>query len=104
MQWVTAIWSMAAAACLTLAGVHLLVWFKHPRTWGHLLFAVSATCAAVLAFLELGMMTAQTPEAFSRPLRFYPLPLSVMILSLVCFVRLHLRAGRSWLAWAIVAG
>src|SRR3954466_4274193 len=99
MEWVTVIWSMAAAACLTLAAMHLLVWFRQPRAWGHLLFFCSATSAAVLAFLELEMMHALTPDRFGRVLRAYPLPLTVMILSLVCFVRVYLRAGRAWLAW-----
>jgi hypothetical protein len=26
VSWVTVVWSMAAAACLTLAAMHLLVW------------------------------------------------------------------------------
>ena len=28
MSWVTVIWSMIAAACLTLAGMHLIIWLE----------------------------------------------------------------------------
>jgi hypothetical protein len=28
MNWVEIIWSMTAATCLTLAGVHALIWLK----------------------------------------------------------------------------
>ena len=28
MSWITVIWSMVASACLTLAAMHLFIWFK----------------------------------------------------------------------------
>jgi hypothetical protein len=38
MSWVTVIWSMIASACLTLAAVHLLVWWRRHEAWTHALF------------------------------------------------------------------
>ena len=49
------------------------------------------------------MMRAETPAQFATALRWLHVPVWVLILSLVGFVRLHLRAGRPWLAWTICA-
>ena len=38
MSWITIVWSMNAAACLTLAGIYLLVWCKQRENWVHLYF------------------------------------------------------------------
>ena len=100
MSWVTVVWSMVAAACLTLAGMHLLVWFMRRQAWGSLLFTVTAATTAALAFCELWMMQAGTAAEFGRAVRWMHVPVAVLIISLVVFVRLHLHAGRSWLAWA----
>ena len=47
------------------------------------------------------MMRAETPAQFATALRWLHVPVWVIILSFVGFVRLHLRAGRPWLAWTI---
>ena len=101
MSWVTIIWSMVASACLTLAAVNLLVWCKKRTEWANLIFSLSALGTAVFAGCELWMMRAQTPEEFGLALRWLHLPVWVLIVSLVGFVRLYLRAGRLWLAWTI---
>ena len=46
------------------------------------------------------MMRAETPVAFGTALRWGHAPIWVVFVSLVGFVQLYLRAGRSWLAWA----
>ena len=60
MSWVTLLWSMDSAFCFTLAGIYLLVWFKHQEAWEHLLFSCSALAAGVIAGLELTTMRAET--------------------------------------------
>jgi hypothetical protein len=50
----------------------------------------------------LALMRAETPEQFGLAVRWRHAPAWVIIVSLVGFVRLYLRAGRRWLAWAIV--
>ena len=102
MSWVTVIWSMGAGACLTLAAIHLVVWWNDPTTRANLIFAVMAAAVAAFAALELLMMQAETPEQWSTVVRWIHLPVWVIIASLVVFVRLYLRAGRLWLGWAIV--
>ena len=100
MSWVTIIWAMTASACLTLALVHLLVWWYRREARANLLFAVTAVATAVFAGFELWMMRAETPVTFGTALRWGHAPIWVMFVSLVGFVRLYLRAGRLWLAWA----
>jgi two-component system sensor kinase FixL len=101
MSWVTTLWAMMASACLTLALVHLLVWWRRREAQANLLFALTATATAMFAGCELWMMRAETPAAFGAAVRWAHVPAWVLILSLVGFVRLYLRAGRIWLAWTV---
>jgi len=99
MSWVTIIWAMIASACLTLALVHVLVWWHRREAPANLLFAVTAVATAVFAGFELWIMRAETPVAFGTAVRWGHAPIWVVFVSLVGFVRLYLRAGRLWLAW-----
>src|SRR5437762_2002865 len=102
MNWVTVIWSMGSGACLTLALIHVVVWWKDRAARANLIFAVMAVAVAVFAALELAMMRAQTPEEFGIAIRWVHVPVWIIIVSLVIFVRLYLKAGRPWLAWTVV--
>ena len=53
MSWITIVWSMNAASCLTLAAIYLVVWCKQREGWAHLLFSVTAVAAAAIAAFEL---------------------------------------------------
>jgi len=101
MSWITVIWSMNAAACLTLAAFYCAVWCKQRENWVHLLFSCSAVAAAAISAFELGMLSAQTVERYQALVRWIHLPTWVLTVSFVVFVRLYLRAGRRWLAWSI---
>jgi two-component system sensor kinase FixL len=101
MSWVTILWAMIASACLTLALVHLLVWWRRREVPANFLFALTAVATAAFAGCELWMMRAETPGAFGVAVRWAHVPASVLIVSLVGFVRLYLRAGRLWLAWTV---
>jgi len=101
MSWITVIWSINAGICLTLAGMQLVVWGKSRDAWANLLFAIAAAAGAAHALLELALMRAQTPAQFGVLLRDLHVPLFVLVVSLVWFVRLYLKAGRLWLAWLI---
>jgi two-component system, LuxR family, sensor kinase FixL len=102
MNWVTVIWSVGAGACLTLAVIHIVVWWKDRTQRANLVFSLMAVAVAVFAALELAMMRAETPEEWAVAVRWVHVPIWVIIASLVIFVRLYLRAGRPWLAWAVV--
>jgi PAS domain S-box-containing protein len=101
MNWVTVIWSMTAGICLTLAALHLLVWLRARDSWMNAVFSISALAAAACAGLELVLMHSQTPAQWGEVLRWTLLPSSVLVISLVWFIRLFLGAGRTWLAWLI---
>jgi two-component system, LuxR family, sensor kinase FixL len=102
MSWVTVIWSIGAGACLTLAFLQFIVWWKDRTAQANLAFSVMAIAVAIFAAFELALMRAQTLEQFGEIVRWLHVPLWVMIVSLVAFVRLYLRAGRRWLAWTVV--
>ncbi len=103
MSWVTILWSMAAAASLTLAAIYFLVWCKRRTMWADLLFTLTSLGVAAYAGCELSMMLAQTPAQFAAALRWLQVPTWVIVVSLAGFVRLHLHAGRRWLAWSVFA-
>ena len=99
MSWVTIIWSMIAAVCFTLAAIYLLVWRRNRAAWPNLLFCLTAVSTAAFAFCELRMMRAETPAEFATTLKWGQVPVWLLVVSLVGFVRLYMRAGRTWLAW-----
>jgi signal transduction histidine kinase len=101
VSWVTVVWSMVAAACLTLAIVQGLVWWRRREAWAHALFALSAVGTALLAGTELWTMHTETPDAIGRSLRWYFAAAWLISVALVGFVRRYLRAGRRWLAWTV---
>jgi PAS domain S-box-containing protein len=101
MNWITIVWSMNGAACLTLAAFYFAVWCKQRQNWVHLLFSCSAIAAAAISAFELGMMNAQSVERYQALVRWIHVPVWVLTLSFVAFVRLYLNAGRAWLAWSI---
>ncbi len=101
MSLVTIIWSMIASACLTLAAINVLVWFQNRKAWANLLFSLLATGTAVFAYFELRMMRAGTPAEFASVLKWGHIPVWLLIISLVWFVRLYLNAGQLWLAWLV---
>src|SRR5438094_3425021 len=101
MSWITIVWSMNAGACFVLAGVCFVVWCKQRESWPHLLFSCSAVAAGVIALIELTMLHANTVGQYTALLRWIHVPVWVLTLSFVAFVRLYLRAGRPWLAWSI---
>src|SRR6266516_6765802 len=101
MSWITVVWSMNGAACLTLAAFYFVVWCKQRENWVHLLFSCSAVAAAAIAGFELTMMHAETVARYQALVRWIHVPVWVLIVSFVIFVRLYLHAGRPWLAWSI---
>ncbi len=101
MNWITAVWSTNAAACLTLAGFYFVVWCKQRQNPIYLLFSCSAMAAAAISAFELWMLNSKTVEQYELLVRWIHVPTFVLTLSFVAFVRLYLRAGRAWLAWSI---
>jgi PAS domain S-box-containing protein len=97
MNWIDIVWPMMGAASLTLALIHLLIWFKQGHQTAHLMFAVTGISVGMLAIFELLMMTAPTAETYSVLLRWMHVPFALMMIGIVAFVRLHLQVGKLWL-------
>src|SRR5512132_1536418 len=95
MSWITVVWSMNAAACLTLAAFYGVLWCKQRDNRVHLLFSCSAVAAAAISAFELWMTNAGTVEQYQLLVRWIHLPTWVLIVSFVAFVRLYLHAGRA---------
>src|SRR6266513_4319520 len=98
MSWITVLLSINVGACLTLAVMYLAVWSRERKSWLYLIFSCIAAAAAFIAVFELQLIRAATSEEYGAILRWRALPVWVLVLSLVGFTRLYLRAGRSWMA------
>ncbi|MEC4747049.1 ATP-binding protein [Methylomicrobium sp. Wu6] len=99
MSWITVLWSMLASASLTFALLPLFIWAKGIQTWANLSFAVAAVAVAIITGLELMAMRTTSIEQMATILRWVHLPILVLWVAIVCFVRFYFDAGRSWLAW-----
>jgi two-component system, LuxR family, sensor kinase FixL len=103
MSLITVIWSMNASACLTLAGINLLIWYRDRKALACVFFSLMAIGTAAFAYCELRMMRAETPAEYATVLKLGHVTVWLIVVSLVGFVRLYLNAGRPWLAWTICA-
>ena len=92
MSWITVAWSMATAVCLTLLAIHLVIGVRQ-KSPAHLYFSLSALAAAVTAAFEFLLMASTVPQ-YASILRWAHLPIWILLVSLVLFVRAYLRAGR----------
>jgi two-component system, LuxR family, sensor kinase FixL len=101
MSWVTVIFSMIASACLTMALIYGFIWRQKPGAYLNLLFALTALGTAASAGCELAEMHAASPAQIAMAIRWEQVSVWVTLLALAGFVRLDLRAGRTWLLWTV---
>jgi len=101
MNWIPVIFSMTASAYLTTALTYTFIWWRQRDAWAYLLFALAALGAAALAACDMLQMLAKDAAQFSSGVRWEQLSLWALILPLMGFVRLYLRAGRMWLLWSV---
>jgi two-component system sensor kinase FixL len=102
MSWITVLWSMLISVSLTFALLHLFIWLKGLQPWANLSFAATAVAIAVITGMELMVMRAMPIEQMAIILRWVHLPLLVLWVAIICFVRCYFEAGRPWLAWMAV--
>ena len=101
MGLLTVIWSMNTGACLTLAAFFVAVGSKQRANRIYFLFSCGAVAAAAISAFELAMLNAATAQQYQVLLRWVQVPVWVLMLSFVAFVRAYLCAGRPWLARSI---
>jgi PAS domain S-box-containing protein len=100
MNWVVILWSIMAASSLTLAAIHLSVWFRLRGDYSHLLFSLLAASAAVFGAFELLLMQSTTAEGYATTLRWAQVPLSAVVVSMAGFVYFYFGPVLGWLALA----
>jgi two-component system, LuxR family, sensor kinase FixL len=101
MSWITVVWSMASAVCLTLAAIHFAIWLKRRREVAHLLFALSALGAAGRGFIELIMLKATTVAGYVAAVRLSYLPLTLLLIAMAWYTCKYFGVGRPILATVI---
>jgi formate hydrogenlyase transcriptional activator len=101
MSLITIIWSMSASACLTLAGINILVWFRNRPAWANLFFSLLSIGTAGWTLSELWMMRAASVAEFAIVLKWAHVWVCLIIVSLVGFTQSYLKTGRPWLAWTV---
>ena len=102
MSLVTTLWSMQAAAALTLAVLYAVVWSVDRRNLANLTVCVVAVAMAVAARAEVGMMHSATATQYAEWARLIYLPLFFALIGQLLFVHLFLGTGRVWLLWTII--
>src|SRR5262249_20161914 len=97
MSWVTAVWVLVASACLTLSVMHLMIGIRQ-RRGATLLFVMTSLAVVAIAGFELALMRSETPREFGVLVRWIHVPIWVIFVTTILFVRRELGAGRPWLA------
>ena len=103
MSWITIVWSMSIAACWTMALIHLAVWVRDRGAQAHLAYSIMSVAATGIAIGELAMMRAETVSDVATAIRWIHVPIFVLMMAVVAFVRLYLGTGRLWLGLAAIA-
>ncbi len=103
MSSVTIIWTMAATVCVTLGAIHLLLWCQNRDKIERLFFCAMSWLNAWMVFDELAAMKADSPEFYGWILRWNQVPVLLLFIAIAFFMRVHLRAGRWWLAGIAIA-
>jgi len=85
---------MAAAACFTLGGVHLVIWSKQSRQPVHLLFSLMAVAAGFVGLSELLLLHEETIAGYHQIIRWQHLPIFTLLTPMVWAVHLNFGTGR----------
>ncbi len=99
MSWITIVWPMMASSILTLALLHLVVWFKQKQQLAHLFFSIAALGVAVMSGIELIVMRSVSIPQVILLMRWLHIPMLVIWIAIICYVRYYFNAGRLLLAW-----
>jgi len=96
-------WVAGAGGGVALAFVDLSHWLRQRRVAAYVMFVLCSLSAAAIACFEWGMMSAETPERWAEWLRWVHLPLALLTISLVLFVRLQFSASRNGWTMPLIA-
>jgi len=102
MNGVTIVWALIGGVSLTLAFIHFPVWLRQRTTWNSAFLMSMALGTALLAFCELSMMMARTPDDYGHALRFAHVPVWITMVSMIGFMQVALKPRYRWLGWTVV--
>jgi PAS domain S-box-containing protein len=103
MSYITILWSGCAAAALLLALLHGLAWIYDRRAYANLAFAFAAFSLCGGAAIELAALRADTAEHWGQLIWWEQFSVFGLVVGVSLFLRLYLRAGRTWLLGALIA-
>ena len=103
MSYTTILWSGCAAAALLLALLHGLAWIYDRRAYANLAFAFAAISLCAGAAIELAALHADTAEQWGALIWWEQFSVFGLVVGIALFLRLYLRAGRSWLLASLIA-
>lgn len=86
---------MGAAVFLTIALLHLTVWFRARSSSSHLLFAMTAAAAGANAIAEENMYRADSVDAMGTALQWYVATSGFWIIAVVWFIAAYTHLGRT---------
>lgn len=98
MNWITFVWPMVTATCLTLALINLRIAMGDGRRAPHLFFCLAALAVAAVSVFELLLLRTQELESYNHILRWATVPIWLMVASVTGFIWSFFRTGRWWLA------
>ena len=95
MNWITIIWPMAIAACVTLAAIHAQIGARMigRDRLAHVYFTLSALAVAATGFFELVLLQTRDHGQFQRLMLYAQIPIWLMQLSLAGFTWNFLERG-----------
>lgn len=102
MDWIDLIWHGMAGACATLCGVYLVVWTRRRTEFEHLSVALASGAVATMAVIERAVLHVTDPDLFATLVRWFHVPMLVLLVALVVFARLRYGVGSLWLASAAI--
>lgn len=102
MERVTAIWSAVSGACLMLALMHLVIWFRNRSAWANLWFFFATLGVVGQAACELVTMHTRSPEIYAAGIRYAHLVYFFGVAGILGFVHCHFGTGRIKLLWLAI--
>lgn len=102
MNWITFVWPMVTATCLTLAMINLRIALGDARRGPHIFFCMAACAVAAVSVFELMLLRTKDLDHYNEVLRWAALPIWVMVASVTGFIWSFFRTGRLWLACSAV--
>lgn len=101
MSWITLLWSLNIGVCLTLAAINLIVWLNSRNARANLFFSIACFGGVGMAMVELLMMRSVTPAEYGQWMQVLHLPVGLVVVSTVWFIRFYLNSRLILLAGVV---